>query len=415
VLSSGQRGVELAEAALRLLPDEYRYARGLALVFLAMHMQSLGQKREAEERLRLAALRALSSDAFSARILFAQWALAWMAGEIASAGAVIERFLAVSQDAGLMVSLCWAHTYAGERHLEINELERAIEHFEVVVSHAHLTNFRCQVIARMQLALAQQASGRPEQADAVMRNLRAHARAVQIFAHWPQFDALEARLWLLRGDVTNAARWLQTSIRPNPGLEFLGPEYPRLTRAQILIAQRSPEALDEAFVLLRELRCETETRHLHYAQAKVMAVQASALYALNRSDEALRVMEKAVQIGERGGLIRAFADLGPDVLTVLRALADCTEPGSMRRAYLDRLIAAFGVAPVAPSVLTLREIEVLELLGKRRSDKEIAESLFVSRSTVAKHTASIYRKLGVGNRREAVARARALGVLSGTA
>ena len=58
-----------------------------------------------------------------------------------------------------------------------------------------------------------------------------------------------------------------------------------------------------------------------------------------------------------------------------------------------------------------RELEVLHLIALGRTNQEIARQLIVSPGTVKAHTASIYRKLDVANRTEAVARARQLGVL----
>ena len=61
--------------------------------------------------------------------------------------------------------------------------------------------------------------------------------------------------------------------------------------------------------------------------------------------------------------------------------------------------------------LTNREIDMLILLAQRLSDKEIAERLVLSPGTIKKHTAHIYRKLGVDNRRAAAAQAHRLGLL----
>jgi DNA-binding CsgD family transcriptional regulator len=60
---------------------------------------------------------------------------------------------------------------------------------------------------------------------------------------------------------------------------------------------------------------------------------------------------------------------------------------------------------------TVAERRVLELLPTHAPLQEIAETLFVSRNTVKSHTLSIYRKLDVSSRSEAVTKARALGLL----
>ena len=90
-----------------------------------------------------------------------------------------------------------------------------------------------------------------------------------------------------------------------------------------------------------------------------------------------------------------------------------------------RLLAAFPVAeqgqpdpqksqaPDSALVepLSEREIEVLQLIAGGLTNPEIANSLFLSLHTVKVHTRNIYSKLGAHNRTQAVAKARALGIL----
>jgi LuxR family maltose regulon positive regulatory protein len=61
--------------------------------------------------------------------------------------------------------------------------------------------------------------------------------------------------------------------------------------------------------------------------------------------------------------------------------------------------------------LTNRELEILQLLEKRWQNKEIAEKLFIAGETVKSHLNNIYQKLDVRNRRQAVEKARDLGIL----
>ena len=58
-----------------------------------------------------------------------------------------------------------------------------------------------------------------------------------------------------------------------------------------------------------------------------------------------------------------------------------------------------------------RETEVLQLIAEGLTNPEIADRLYLSLNTVKAHTRNIYGKLDVHSRTQAVARARALGLL----
>ncbi|MCU0520765.1 MAG: LuxR C-terminal-related transcriptional regulator [Anaerolineae bacterium] len=72
---------------------------------------------------------------------------------------------------------------------------------------------------------------------------------------------------------------------------------------------------------------------------------------------------------------------------------------------------AARAASLAACAISQREYEVLRMLYSGATNREIATELGIRPGTVRNHTSSIYEKLGVRNRLEAVARATELGVL----
>ncbi len=101
------------------------------------------------------------------------------------------------------------------------------------------------------------------------------------------------------------------------------------------------------------------------------------------------------------------AELDDETLTLLREEGSRLSPDQLlaeARAIVETSYRATALKSANhPFGLTSRELDVLRLLIERRTDREIAEMLFISRRTVTTHTSSIFAKLGVSNRYEAAA------------
>ena len=94
--------------------------------------------------------------------------------------------------------------------------------------------------------------------------------------------------------------------------------------------------------------------------------------------------------------------------------------GAVRETIVVRkvLVPADAPAPFAPDTthqqalgITARELEVLTLVARGLSNREIAQQLFVSENTVKTHCARTFSKLGAARRIQAVQRGRELGLL----
>jgi LuxR family maltose regulon positive regulatory protein len=154
-------------------------------------------------------------------------------------------------------------------------------------------------------------------------------------------------------------------------------------------------------------------------------VTAMALLARGRLDGDEAALDEAVTLARRGAapveVAAALLALGearrdPATLTEARAvLAGCDDagllPGRIETAELALRGRQSGPRRPIAGDLSDRELAVVRLLPSDASLREIASSLYLSLNTVKTHSRSIYRKLGVSTRAEAVQRADELGLL----
>ncbi len=135
-------------------------------------------------------------------------------------------------------------------------------------------------------------------------------------------------------------------------------------------------------------------------------------------------LQRAVELAAAVGLVGPFVEFERTVMSP--AIEEAERQGARTFAAQLRAAQCPGVGPSAttrieikPEVaapaeaLSERELEVLGLIAVGMSNAEASRKLFIAPSTVKKHLEHIYGKLGVNRRTQAVARARALGVLEG--
>lgn len=122
-------------------------------------------------------------------------------------------------------------------------------------------------------------------------------------------------------------------------------------------------------------------------------------------------VRELMALSPEGVLVRsAGADELRDAITRIDAGERVVAP-ALVSVVMDALQASGGEVDADGGPLTAKELEVLARLAEGRSNQEIAAALFVTAATVKTHLSHIYAKLGVANRREALSRALALGLL----
>jgi LuxR family maltose regulon positive regulatory protein len=400
-----QRCLTFAQSALEHLPPHCFFASGLAALFALVGQQSLGQTEIALQTLNTW----LIEDRFQHYaahycLMLAAGAIYGMGGDLSRLEQIGQHLLQLGLTKEYPLSITWASHFLGHVYYQWNRLEEATAHWSTVSHWRYHANFLVYNDAMLGLALIYQSQGDDTQAQQTVDALTQAMLAITQLQLAPQVESFRARLALLRGDMSTAVYWLQTGERPaRMSLWFW--EANDLTRIKVLIAQGTAVSRQEADHLLTNCQQYAEETTNVWLLIQIWALRALLAQAQNRPDDALAAAERAVQLAEPGGYLRLFAELGAEMADLLAQLA----ARGIAPAYIDHILTVFGAdESLEEDALTSRELEILALLQKGLTDKEIAEQLVLSVLTVKKHNRNIYQKLDVNGRRQAVAKAKTL-------
>lgn len=229
--------------------------------------------------------------------------------------------------------------------------------------------------------------------------------------------AVRARLRIRRGELSHADAWAgERQLSTADELSYLR-EYEHITLARLLLAryhaERDDTALDEARTFLHRLLAAAEEGARGGSVLEILMLLAQAHPGRSDMPVALAALQRAVTLAQPEGYTRLFADEGPPMAALLKALLKQTAtPGSARRLLASTTRTEHRPNPNAlVDPLSDRELDVLRLLGTDLDGPDIARELSVSLNTVRTHTKNIYTKLGVTSRRAAVHQAHELDLL----
>jgi LuxR family maltose regulon positive regulatory protein len=420
-----------AQQALEEVPPQCRYLHGYTHLFLSGDYVASGDLTRAVATV-YATGEPEQGREYQQFLIGLACFIHWITADLAGLGQAACQVMADDIPADRAAIVTWPQLYLGLYYYQRNELADAEKYLLPLVSQPYLSQANCFLNSAVLLARIRQRQGHPEEAQKIAQFMTSFAletnsevvllgaRAFQAELAWRQGRLAEASQW--------AAHWAAQSgtFRRVP-LTF--PFVPLLVRARILVAQDTPASRQQARELLTEMDDYYGSIHFTTIRISVLALLAMLHSAEGDEQQALAALSHSIALAEPGGFIRLFVDLGTALKSLLRKFAQKLMQQGVSSQYLADLLAAFEAEDAQPAagqlprtepvstpsdsaLLTNREQEVLALLAKRYTDKEIAEALVISPKTVSNHIEHLSDKFGVHGRRAIVAAAKEQGLLS---
>jgi LuxR family transcriptional regulator, maltose regulon positive regulatory protein len=374
-------------------------------------------KADSPDLLAMQVLLRLGSSLLQARLLRRE-------GRLRQAAVIYEQLAEAEQDQEgslLAPGSCFG---LGELYYQWNDLgaaERLLEQGREALHGAGTLAAHDIAQGYATLALLHQARNRPTEALALIEEFERLAEIRQFApTQRARASACRAQFALMQGHLTEAARWAQASgLSAEDDLAYLRErEYLMFARVRIAQGRLDPAGphLREALQLLERLLQDAERSARVESLLEILMLQALAFsVAPGHRTRALPTLERALLLAEPGGYVRLFLDEGPPMMVLLRQ----AQTADIAARSVETLLSAYGEEPggsrsepgalIEP--LTERERDVLRLLGRGLSNAEIARELIITVGTVKRHVNSLYGKLGVQSRTQAIARAQGLRLL----
>jgi LuxR family maltose regulon positive regulatory protein len=257
------------------------------------------------------------------------------------------------------------------------------------------------------------------------------AQALGCARQWERMTAAilveRIRLYLAEDRVVEAAacvaqldQMARCDSHPSRSISLEIENYRALGAACVAAAQHRTE---DAAVELSAALHSAERQHGDFLALRLRTMLALVWLAANERTRAIELFREVLKVAEPAGVYQSILDLGPDIGSLLHAVCEDARHTAQTNeliSYNNRLLDGWRLLyqpggnrqrDTERGLLSAREREIVDLIARGQSNKEIAKTLGIGTETVKSHLKSIFMKLGVDRRAQAVARAGDLGLV----
>jgi LuxR family transcriptional regulator, maltose regulon positive regulatory protein len=296
-----------------------------------------------------------------------------------------------------------------------NQLDLALEHAERCCEYARpVSDIGYLLLGLKMQAFVNQSFGRVDFARGTMHEALRIARQTRSSVRIASAELAAVQLAVMQSELDTVSRWAAQRQ-----LSMTEPFSRSFEKECLLMAAYHMTAgrFEEAQELLRALRPRVAERQRLTSLVTLDALAAACLNALGQGEEGSRVLEACIEFAGPEGYVRPFVENAAYLLDLFLGLRKSPKgvvrihAAELLKACRSNLSSGSIARPVVSGdaeALSQREIEILRMIFVGLSNKEISTQSFISANTVKTHIRSIYTKLGVTAREQAILRAREL-------
>jgi len=313
--------------------------------------------------------------------------------------------------ARLSVRRAYIEYHRNNLHAAMKHVKRSIEHAKKNTdSGSMMQSYHVESLILVALGKHREVVDLIEEAREIANSGRSTLRIAFI-------ETVAVELALMLGEFEKVSQWVEREERSVAPSFNMFAERKTILLAKWALMQNDPQ---KAIEIVDALRPQSAAQQRYEAILTMDIIHAVALNALEQPDAASAILESAVSFAQDGGYIRPFVEYASDLYNLLLALRK-SSLGTVR-VFVPALIKACTseIEPASSSkrvvleygeILTPRETEIVQFIYSGMTNKEIAETRFVSLNTVKTHVKSVFGKLRVGNRKEMIFRVKELGLV----
>ena len=387
----------------------------LSSIYFAIASQMLGKDTNIFKNIQFEIGRNNLPSDYKIILLGALVYIKFLEGDLYTAERIAKRIAKLSISLNNEFYKAWYEFFMGYITFQQYRTGEAVSHFKNALKLVYLLNTHGPVDVFAGALLTLKQTNRNREFEQIYNELTSFVYEWNNPTYNTIAYSLKTRLSIIDNDLQKASvAFKKTDMFFDVKTLIFNIEVPRITRCRLLLAEDSVQKTNKAITELTKILDFVTEIHNIPQTIDVLVLLSAAYYKTDNMPKAIDSLTRAIMLAEKGHIIYPFVEQSETVKVLLPEIKTNDENINEFILLLTETISNKNKI-VSANSLSNRELDIINLLAQRLSNKEIADKLFISTATVKRHTINIYQKLGVNKRREAVEMARKTGIIHTTA